>query len=60
MNKENHWERNGGYFVCAFRSRKGVSRSNVLVRAEDAKSARRRLVKMFGALLSFTVLACCN
>lgn len=46
----------GGLFSCAFTTVNGLKRSNVHVRAQDAKEARARLEKVLGcALAAFTV-----
>lgn len=48
----------GGYFACAFATERGVRRSNVLVRAANAKEARSRIEKVLGCVLAaFSVQA---
>lgn len=48
----------GGLFSCAFRTRNGRSSDRCLVRAHDAKEARRKITKIVGcALATFTVNA---
>ena len=42
----------GGYFACAFTTESGVKRSNVLVRAADAKEARSKIEKVMGCVLA--------
>lgn len=42
----------GGYFVCAFATERGVKRSNVMIRAADAKEARSRIEKIMGCVLT--------
>ena len=48
----------GGYFACAFTTERGVKRSNVMVRAADAKEARSKIEKIMGCVLTcFAVTA---
>lgn len=45
-------EEHGGYFACAFTTERGVRRSNVLIRAADAKEARSKIEKIMGCVLT--------
>ena len=46
----------GGLLSCSYRTKDGRARSNVVVRAHDAKEARRKLHSLLGvALAAFTV-----
>jgi hypothetical protein len=45
-------DEHGGYFACAFITERGVKRSNVMVRAVDAKEARSKLEKIMGCVLT--------
>lgn len=48
----------GGYFACAFTTERGVKRSNVMVRAVDAKEARSKIEKIMRCVLTcFAVTA---
>lgn len=42
----------GGYFACAFTTKRGVKRSNVMVRAADEEEARSRIEKIMGCALA--------
>ena len=45
-------DEHGGYFACAFTTERGVRRSNVLVRAADAKEARSKIERAIGCVLA--------
>lgn len=50
----------GGYLLCAFKAKNGRESDRCLVRAHDAREARRHLRKILGcAILSFAVKAVC-
>lgn len=46
----------GGLLSCSYRTRDGRERANMVVRAHDAKEARRKIRGLLGvALAAFTV-----
>jgi hypothetical protein len=49
-------DEHGGYFACAFTTERGVKRSNVMVRAADAKAARYKIEKIMGCVLTCYVV----
>lgn len=60
MNIPTEVKEHGGYFLCAFKAKNGKQSSHCLVRAHNAREARRNIRKAMGcALIAFIVKAVC-
>lgn len=60
MSMKDQIKEQGGYFLCAFKAKNGKQSSRCLVRAHNAREARRSIRKAMGcALLAFVVKAVC-
>lgn len=60
MNIPTEVKEHGGYFLCAFKAKNGKQSSHCLVRAHNAREARRNIRKAMGcALIAFIVKVVC-